>query len=608
MSIENEGIGGSSKMRNDIFNNEEAWDTAEEFDRLKFDNEITQEWRNVYASNPPLFFSDKTQKELRGIPASRRLALLARASLHISVSPSLVRKHFLNFPEDEAATAALITIHEGMADDGITHTFFGLTWGLVRDVVNLETLRGSRHNGRQYDEIFERRELAPHFLLSNHQEGGLRLRERFGEGAGEYEETARRAHELAMRGHEPLDTARVFSNDAYRQLSEEKKSELLRTCLADMQFALVFDETFNSAFTRATTERWNAQDSKRGFNPGHSMLFGTRQSWSAYHHTEKYFNWEMNNTAARGGDIEEYAHHKLLLAVLKEFPNVREGEESNTNVLVDFWVKNRNPIFATAVVNALRSQDPKGAGILLLEALRKEGENKSALVYVLRQVDSKLVVKHVVEITGLLQGEDSSERFLVETCALLHKEGRLDPAEVEGGEIVVVPGGSFKGEMRRVAEQMLRVQRDQYGSGGADYEMRYPELFEALEMSLKERIDNPDKKSRFYLYTHQGKLVGFFRFDDEFEDGKLVRKHMASVMGDPKYRGGKLIETLLEQTLEKERTVPIYAECDPTKPIAQKYLSMGFVKKGERDELGLHIWDIELPAKSVSQGENPIQR
>lgn len=592
----------------DALDDDTAWEIAEKFDELKFDRGIKEEWQRTYANNPSYFFSDEIQSSLKTMPPERRLVLLARASLHITTSPSLVEKHFLNYPQDKAAAAALVTMHDGIAQDGITHTLFGVIWGLIKDVIRTESLRGARRNGGQYDEIFERRRLAPRFLLKNHQEGGVRW-ERFGGAEREYVTAARKAHELAVRGDELLDTSRVFANDAYVALPAQKKAELLRMGLADMQFSLVFDETFNSAFTRATTERWNAQESQRGFNPGHSMLFGTRQPWSAYHHTEDYFDWAMNNTAAHGGDIEEYAHHKLLLAVLREFPNVSADKDVNTDVLVDFWVKNRNPIFATATVNAIKSQDAIRAGELLLDALRKGGENKSALVYVLRQVNPQLVVKHVVEITKLLQGEDSSERFLVETCALVHKQGTLDPAEIEGAEIIVVPGGSFKGALRNITKQMLRIQREQYGSEGAGYDIQHPELFVALERALKERIENPEKKSRFYLYTHQGELVGFFRFDDEFENGRLVRKHMASVMGDPKYKGGKLIETLLEQALEKERTVPIYAECDPTKPITQKYLSMGFAKKGEREELGLRVFDIELPAKQpTSKEENPTGR
>ncbi|MFZ2556251.1 MAG: GNAT family N-acetyltransferase [Minisyncoccia bacterium] len=201
------------------------------------------------------------------------------------------------------------------------------------------------------------------------------------------------------------------------------------------------------------------------------------------------------------------------------------------------------------------------------------------------------------ELAKLLENMNVETQLFTETCRVLKERGELKPEEIAGSEFAMVPGGSFKGNFRKTVGDMLRVQEERYGPSGADYKGQYPELFAALEASLKERIKDADKHSRFYLYQHEGKLVGFFRIDDVFEGGALVHKHLASVMGDPKYKGGKLIETLLQQTLEKERTVPIYAECDPTKPITQNYLSMGFVKKGERDELGLPIWDIELPAK-----------
>lgn len=602
----------------DLFDNDEAWKVADDFDELKFDKTITDEWLSTYMSHPQHFFSDEVQTALKDVTGPKRLVLLARASLHITVTPSLVQKHFHNFPQDRAAAAALIIKHQGIGGDGFTHTFFGLIWGLVQDVVHSESLRGYRRSGGQYNEIFSRRELAPRFLLSNHQDGGLHLGRRFGNAAEEYMRAAKKAHELSMSGDEPLDVSRVFSNSAYKESSPEKKAEFLRVCLDDMQFALVFEETFNSAFTQEHVEDWNRRRKEQyrtskfagSYDPGHSMLFGTWQSQVAFDLDDISFEHQMKNTASHGGFIEEYAHHKLLLAVLQEFTNVSAESDKNTDLLVEFWIKNRNPIFANAVVRALKSQNPHRAGPALLAGFRADWHNRSAIAYVLRRVDGKTFLNNIVEIGKLLSDEPGVERFFIESCARLKRQGDLNPVEIEGSEFAMVSGGSFKGEMRRVAARMLRMQEEQYGPRGADYKSKYPELFVALDESLRERIESSDKKSRFYLYMHQGELVGFFRFDDEYnENGTLTHRHMASVMGDPKYKGGKLIETLVEQTLEKERDVPINAECDPTKPITQKYLSMGFVKKGEREELGLPIWSIELPAKQpVSKEENSTER
>ena len=94
---------------------------------------------------------------------------------------------------------------------------------------------------------------------------------------------------------------------------------------------------------------------------------------------------------------------------------------------------------------------------------------------------------------------------------------------------------------------------------------------------------------------NEGELVGFFRFDDRIDDEGKPYKHLASVIGNPKYKSGKIIETLLRQTLIKEATVPIRAECDPRKPVTQQYLDMGFVKTGEFPIADDFVaWHIEL--------------
>ena len=202
-----------------------------------------------------------------------------------------------------------------------------------------------------------------------------------------------------------------------------------------------------------------------------------------------------------------------------------------------------------------------------------------------------------LDILEPIQGMVATQRIFLASCKQLRIQGALNPAEIRGSEFVTVSGGSFKGVLRQRAEEMVRLQRERYGPKEANYSQQYPEFFSELEQSLIEKINDGESRSRFYLFMHEGKLVGFFRFDDVMEAGVLKYKHLASVIGNPEFKGGKIIETLLEQTLAKEATVPVRAECDPSKPVTQQYLKMGFVKTGEFSAHGLPAWNIELPAK-----------
>ncbi len=575
--------------QNNLYENSAAWDAVQEFERLRLDEETRKEWQRDFAQHPKVFFSSESQRTLQKMSVGKRIALLARASLHLTVTPSLAQQHFLNFPEDKAAVAALILDHEGMAADGITHTLFGLVWDLVRDNVHPENLRGHLRNGGQYDEIPARRERAPQALLSNHQEGGLRLRERFGDAAAEYVDAAKNAHELSISGDEPLDTSRVFSNEEYRALPEKKKAELLRVCLDDMQFSLVFEETFNSVFTQKNVVKWNAErkgysinsrDASR-YDPGHSMLFGTWQSHGTYDLQDEFFDREMSSTALTGGAIEEYAHHKLLLAVLREFQNVTEEEDTNTDLLVEFWEKNRNPIFANAVIGALKAQDSERAAPALLESLRNDTENRSAIVHVLRHVDGKTVLKNIVEITRLLEGEDTPERFFADSCALLQKQGALSFEDIEGGEFAIVSGSELRGQLRRAAQMEDIVHRTDASMYPKEFSTKLEQQFTGLRK---------DPNARFYSFEWQGQIASFMTFAERESKphpvkGALREVYFGFFRTSEKFKGGKIGEALLEVALEREmerltkdgRPFYVLAFCDPNAPITQKYLSLGFV-------------------------------
>ncbi len=115
----------------------------------------------------------------------------------------------------------------------------------------------------------------------------------------------------------------------------------------------------------------------------HSMIFKTYQATSVYDTRQDMFEYEMNNTAALGGDIEEYADHRIVLALLDKFKEAKASKEKNIELLADFWNKSRNLIFGNAIVEAFNGQNVNMSASKLLEMLdREEGKNHiSALLY-----------------------------------------------------------------------------------------------------------------------------------------------------------------------------------------------------------------------------------
>src|SRR3989344_4156891 len=456
-----------NKMHLDDAAQEVAWDAAEEFESLKFDKQLAEQWWKEFGSEPSRFFSPEEQEKIASMPSARRIVMLARASLHLSVTPSMALKHFDRFPEDKRAVKSIVLQADGMAHDGITHNLFTLVWPHMHNVLPVDSLRGQRRNGGQYDEIAIRRELAPNFLLSNHQEGGLRLRERFGNAAEAYEKAAARAHELAIQGEEILDPSEIFSGEEYKKLAEERKAELLRACVDDMHFSLVFDETFNSAFTRERVAEDNSRmtSGRRAipYNPAHSMLFGTKQGSAAYEKSERFYQRQMNSTADIGGYIEEYPHHRLLLVVLKEFQNVNAGADANTDLLTEFWTKNRNPIFGNAVADALSRQNPERAGKRLMEAVQTDTWNPAALASILYRLElgrigvSKEGVRYLERLYDL--GELNDPNFFVNRLTTQGDIGVFDENRTLRGYFnlgdLASPGKIIRAEVLKLTREML---------------------------------------------------------------------------------------------------------------------------------------------------------
>jgi ribosomal protein S18 acetylase RimI-like enzyme len=159
---------------------------------------------------------------------------------------------------------------------------------------------------------------------------------------------------------------------------------------------MVEDETYNSQFT---AESVRFLKNVKGHNVAHSMLYGTRQPSSTYDQAQEHYDWEMNNTSAVGGDIEEYPFHRMLLRAIHKVESVvRSMDEDQrddlyadlkymTETLVDLWDKNRNPIFANAIAESLTILDATYSARLLLDKVKHEKRDKTALSAILYRLE-----------------------------------------------------------------------------------------------------------------------------------------------------------------------------------------------------------------------------
>lgn len=388
-------------QKRDFDVNEKVWVIAEQFRNKEFSvdpEELFIQWKEQYGQNPNNFVVENNFERLHELEPVDRLFFLSQAARFLTITPSMVGKYAAAFPEDIRAVHSMFVSSNGHPQTTSEFNLFSLLAPYMREID--PHIGDSYHSFEQYEEKAARRELAPGALLKNFDYSVDRF-EQFGHAARGFLDAFEQADQLTMHGTHVIDTSRIFTGD-YLVLPPEQKALFLRTAIAELQFALVFEETFNSVFTKERVDedrqrhKRAAMDNGKGFgyvpqypqyDVAHSMLYKTYQPVSVYGHPQEYFDRDMDRTAEIGGDVEEYPFHRLLLAVLKELRNIEAGQDETVDVVVDFWDKNRNPIFGNAVADVLSHQHPNRAASELLQLLRKEKEDKTPLTAMLYRLE-----------------------------------------------------------------------------------------------------------------------------------------------------------------------------------------------------------------------------
>ncbi len=398
-----------------------AFEAADLFLKAGGSDEVWGKWNEDYQKNPDAFFSPDNTEYLHGMPAGKRLLLLAYTLHDLRIEHETIDEYFERFPEDIQAAEALFATQRGVPETLPEHELFIATAPFFAD--DIKGQDSDRERLGQYLEIAERRNLAPEHLLEGFKPGLGDQLEKFGKAVEGFKNSWDEAAELSIAGNHFIDPEQMFTEE-YRALPSGEQAEILRIFLSHLQYALVFEEVYNSVFTKESVESRDGsfRDSSRqswggDYNVAHSMLFGTRQPQGAFEAPQDYFKWQMESTADSGGDIEEYAYHRLLLTVLREFQDIEADQDDNTDTLVDFWSKNRNPLFANALADALSMQNANHAAGRLLEQIQGESKDKHSLAVILYRLElgqigiSKEGVQYLERLYDL--GEYNNPDFFV---------------------------------------------------------------------------------------------------------------------------------------------------------------------------------------------------
>lgn len=345
---------------------------------------------DAYFEDPVYFFSEQNLEALKKMNSGERLILLAKVGGRLTATPEMAANYFEIFPQDLPAIIIAVKEKEALPQTGAEYNLFSLC--ALEVIKNNPTLVDTVPAFRHFIDIADRKNIAPDFLL----DGEINFEKKFGgfgDAAAGFRKAMAEASELSIGGMHIINAQQIFTPE-YQALPDEQKANFLRNCLSQIQYDLVFEETYNSSFTpkfvsddKIRTKKNSELSGRTVHNPAHSMLYKTYQPHAVYDLSEGNFVAGMNATTMSGGYPEEYPYHRLLLAVLGQMKDTKADTEANVDVVVDFWQKNRNPIFGNAVADVLSSQDPTRGAAKLLEAIRAEKDSPTPLAAILYRLE-----------------------------------------------------------------------------------------------------------------------------------------------------------------------------------------------------------------------------
>ena len=485
---------------------DQAYETADRFLERKYSagkETLDQLWDERYAGNPTTFFDKQHAQKLREMDPTDRLLLLSYAAYSLESTPAMMEGYLKAFPEDLDAIMRIFRLSGNRAASSFDFFLYSLAAPqMVEHDASIQDASGIQ----QYREMSERRQGAPTVLLNGYHNLGNENYKEFGKGAEGIREVLQEASKLSMTGEYVIDPNKMFTSE-FEEMSDADKAKLLRTTIAELHTSLLFDETFNSCFTRERV----AEDKRRALaqggesdyfvkmprhNPAHSMIYGTYQPISVFDLDQSFFQREMDSTADIGGSIEEYPYHRLLLSAVERLGTVEAGSGESVDLIVDFWNKNRNPIFGNTVADALSRLNPNRAASRLLELLRKEKENKNPLAAILcrlefGQIDiSEDGVKYLERLYDL--GEYNNPDFFVQRLTASGQMGIFGEDRILQKFFHL---GDLSSDERKVKAAVLDFTLEQF------FSLPVPEGTE--EKKVQEEIMEEFKQNYFAFYDDE---------------------------------------------------------------------------------------------------------
>ena len=351
---------------------------------INSNRQVKKDWFEKYSGQPLSFFDDDNLLKLKEMGSRDRLSALACAAESLQITNERVKKYYALFPDDLAIVERHCQDRAGQPDANSTWALWNLSYPFMKNCQCEWVDNGDfKYPCGKYENIAaisERRRQAPTRLLSGFSDLEVENFEKFGPAAKGFSDLLNDIRVPDFQKESFVEPRKMLSAD-FLALAEEEKAAFLRQALACLHDEKVWQEVYNSGFLPGFSRFISKNNS-----PIHSVVFQTEHS-NSFYKNEGIFLYSLDSSAERGGFIEENAIERTLLQVIESLGQLKAEPEKNIDTLLEFWNKNRNPLFSGAVARALSAQDPNLAVAKLIPMLKEEKNNKNFLTAMLYRLE-----------------------------------------------------------------------------------------------------------------------------------------------------------------------------------------------------------------------------
>lgn len=641
-------------------------------DSIPYSEYLEELYDHHFSGSPKQFFSKPHLEHLRQqekerddqgqslMPPSARLLYLSVSAKSMEIGPQEIDAYFSYFPEDEKRVMAIlcntdfknIAVPRDGESRAVTLLRTAVKHGPLYKIpeVNLLALTLGRiyekHGASILEDLSEPllayifwRNQAPAIAFET---TAMQLPEHFAGPLSKFDEEVARASSVSVLGlDKPVATHELFTSQEWKHLRPKERSKALRACLMRLHDQMLVHEVRIDA--PYVGQRQLSLFRKEQFSFGYGL------------------SEDMLVSLMGRGMRREYPLFAITLAVLEEFENTGHSSAENTETLVEFWLKNRLPIFTDAVTKAIIAQGAFARSAVgeLLQAMQKD-HSPHSIAAILFRIDAfhdparareviedyeqvfrlkgtlREIYQHMFNVsptdlemdaqiekemtrarvdlahlaahgsTAFMQYVEQLEKIISRTrlfigaCRALKQQKKMGKEVLKSLVVEEVRGGEISDELIR---HMVAIQERRY-AGKYSFSMR-KELIEKMILRLR------SPQTRVFLLRAQlpgqrAPVTSYCIFTPDPE--RPSNMFMSSVMLDEEFEGTGLGSVALSEAVRiVGEKYDISAVCDDIPGLIKIYAGLGFAVsqhyvEDEPDDRGNEIRSaaINRPASPTS--------